>query len=237
MAQGEPGVRALGLLREAMRALTGAGFARSAEVAAACVRSAADALLGLPRAPQAVGLKPAAQDLLATVDAFRTPGPCRPARRLPQSPTLDSRPPGGALRAPPNTDSDASQGPPATVGPAWERVAAAEVLRDELERPGGYHRGLARSIAERLTGITLGATQETALDVCRTGYGLASGILHGRAAGPDDAVTLSTELLCSAPELLVPLPGPRGPRPSNVPPFRTRARPRLANSPLGGPAG
>ncbi|MCO4699549.1 hypothetical protein LRR80_05645 [Streptomyces sp. RO-S4] len=36
------------LLRDAYRVLTGEGFARPAEVAAACVRSAADALLSLP---------------------------------------------------------------------------------------------------------------------------------------------------------------------------------------------
>ncbi len=41
-AQGEPGVRALGLLRDAHWALTGTGLVRPAEVAAACVRSAAD---------------------------------------------------------------------------------------------------------------------------------------------------------------------------------------------------
>jgi hypothetical protein len=45
-AQGEAGVRALGLLRDAHWVLTGEGFVRPAEVAAACVRSAADALLG-----------------------------------------------------------------------------------------------------------------------------------------------------------------------------------------------
>ncbi|WP_327216509.1 hypothetical protein [Streptomyces cyaneofuscatus] len=62
-AQGEAGVRALGLLRDAHRVLAGAGFVRPAEVAAACVRSAADALLGLPGAPVTVGLKPAAEGL------------------------------------------------------------------------------------------------------------------------------------------------------------------------------
>ncbi|UXX91293.1 hypothetical protein N7U49_01035 [Streptomyces sp. AD2-2] len=47
-----------------------------------------------------------------------------------------------------------------------ERVtAAAEVLRGELEHPGGYHRGRARGIVERLTGVTLGGVQEKALDV------------------------------------------------------------------------
>ncbi|WP_192583628.1 hypothetical protein [Streptomyces albicerus] len=182
-AQGDAGVRALGLLRDAHRVLTGAGFTRPQEVAAACVRSAADALLGLPGAPQAVGLQSAAEDLLAAVDAFR---PLASGRDTPGSADTDSG-------APP--------------GPAWERVsAAADVLRGELERPGGYHRGRARGILERLTGVTLGAAQETALDVWGTVYGLASGILHGRAAGPGDAVTLYTELLGAARELLVPLP-------------------------------
>uniref|UniRef100_UPI0013C4CB8C hypothetical protein n=1 Tax=Streptomyces scabiei TaxID=1930 RepID=UPI0013C4CB8C len=50
-AQGEAGVRALGLLQDAHRVLAGSGFARPSEVAAACVRSAADALLRLPSAP------------------------------------------------------------------------------------------------------------------------------------------------------------------------------------------
>ncbi|MFF9090770.1 hypothetical protein ACF1BE_31170 [Streptomyces sp. NPDC014991] len=85
---------------------------------------------------------------------------------------------------------------------AW----AAEVLRGELERPGGYHRGRARGIVERLTGTVLGGVRERALDVWGSVYGLASGILHGRAAGPGDAVLLYTELLGAARELLVPLP-------------------------------
>ncbi|MEU2770682.1 MULTISPECIES: hypothetical protein [Streptomyces] len=55
--------------------------------------------------------------------------------------------------------------------------------------------------------MTLGAAQETALDVWGVVYGLASGILHGRSAGTDDAVLLYTELLHAARELLVPLPG------------------------------
>lgn len=72
-AQGEPGVRALGLLQDARRALTGTELARPAEVAAACVRSAADTLLKLPGAPESVGLQAAAQDLLDAVDALRPP--------------------------------------------------------------------------------------------------------------------------------------------------------------------
>ncbi|MFF4661381.1 hypothetical protein [Streptomyces sp. NPDC001381] len=87
-AQGEAGVRALGLLRDAHRVLTGTDFVRPAEVAAACVRSVADALLGLPGAPVTVGLKPAAQGLLAAVDAAAPPavevsGPDEPADDTP----------------------------------------------------------------------------------------------------------------------------------------------------------
>ncbi|MEU4077727.1 hypothetical protein [Streptomyces venezuelae] len=180
-AQGEPGVRALGLLQDAHRALTGTGLVRPAEVAAACVRSAADTLLKLPGAPQSVGLQAAAQDLLDSVDALRPPAT-------------------GAA-------GDVGTPPDSAAGPAWDRVTgAATVLRDELKRPGGYHRGRARGVIERLTGVTLGAAQETALDVWGVVYGLASGILHGRSAGPDDAVLLYTELLHAARELLVPLP-------------------------------
>lgn len=181
-AQGEPGVRALGLLQDARRALTGTGLVRPAEVAAACVRSAADTLLKLPGAPESVGLQAAAQDLLAAVDALRPPA------------TDADTDAGEALR-----DSEA-------VSPAWDRLAgAAVVLRGELERPGGYHRGRARGVIERRTGVRLGAAQEQALDVWGVVYGLASGILHGRSAGPGDAVVLYTELLHAARELLVPL--------------------------------
>ncbi|MFC8949521.1 hypothetical protein [Streptomyces rochei] len=184
-AQGEPGVRALGLLQDAHRALTGTGLVRPAEVAAACVRSAADTLLKLPGAPESVGLQAAAQDLLDAVDALRPP-----ATRATGAPR--------DVGAPPDS---------APASRAWDRVAgAATVLRDELKRPGGYHRGRARGVIERLTGVTLGAAQEQALDVWGEVYGLASGILHGRAAGPDDAVLLYTELLHAARELLVPLP-------------------------------
>ncbi|MBQ0891115.1 hypothetical protein KBZ94_40445 [Streptomyces sp. RM72] len=181
-AQGEPGVRALGLLQDAHRTLTGTGLVRPAEVAAACVRSAADTLLKLPGAPESVGLQAAAQDLLDAVDALRPPATGA----------------AGDVGAPPDS---------AAAGGAWDRVAgAATVLRDELKRPGGYHRGRARGVIERLTGVTLGAAQEQALDVWGEVYGLASGILHGRSAGPDDAVLLYTELLHAARELLVPLP-------------------------------
>jgi hypothetical protein len=209
-AQGEAGVRALGLLRDAHRALTGAGFARPEEVAAACVRSAADALLGLPGAPVTVGLQSAAEDLLAAVDAFRTPAagggcPCgesAAAATRTEHPVAGTGAPGAV-----DSNSEALAGPSATGGAAWARVSgAAEVLRGELVRPGGYHRARARGIVEALMGVTLGAAQEAALDVWSKIYAVASGILHGRSAGPGEAVLLYAELLGAARELLVPLP-------------------------------
>jgi hypothetical protein len=57
--QGPPGVRALGLLRDARRILTGTLLEQSAEVAESCLRGAADALLSLPGVPVAVGHRPA----------------------------------------------------------------------------------------------------------------------------------------------------------------------------------
>ncbi|MFE1198146.1 hypothetical protein ACFW6E_36305 [Streptomyces olivaceoviridis] len=195
-AQGEPGIRALGLLRDAYGVMTGKGFVRPAEVAAACVRSAADALLSLPGSPVTAGLKPAAQDLLAAVDAF--PPPAAEASH--------GKPAALADTPDANSTSRGAQGPSTAARAGWERVsAAAEVLRGELQRPGGFHRAQARGIIERLTGVTLGAAQETALDVWGAVYGVASGILHGGAAGPDEAVRLYTEILGTARELLVPL--------------------------------
>ncbi len=195
-AQGEAGVRALGLLRDAHQVLAGERFVRPAEVAAACVRSAADALLSLPGSPTTAGLKPAAQGLLAAVDAF------------PSSAVAEDSSPGkpAALADTPDANLGASQGPPTAARAGWERVSTAtEVLRSELQRPGGFHRARARGIVERLTGATLGAAQETALDVWGAVYGVASGILHGGTAGPGEAVQLYTEILGAARELLVPL--------------------------------
>jgi hypothetical protein len=159
------------------------------------VRSAADALLSLPGSPATAGLKPAAQDLLAAVDAFPPP-------------TAEESSPGkpAALADTPDANSGATQSPSTAARAGWERVsAAADVLRGELQRPGGFHRARARGIVERLTGVTLGAAQETALDVWGAVYGVASGILHGGAAGPGEAVRLYTEILGAARELLVPL--------------------------------
>ena len=228
-AQGEAGVRALGLLQDAHRVLTGAEFVRPAEVAAACVRSAADALLGLPGAPVTVGLKPAAEGLLAAVDAAAPPaaevsGPDGPAddtapadeaspptaeASAPHGPTVPAGPAPSACEASPSDGPAAEAGPAgdtAGAGAAWERVtAAADVLRAELNRPGRYHQARARGIVERLMNVELGAAQERALDVWGTVYGVASGILHGRAAHPGEAAVLYADILGAARELLVPL--------------------------------
>ncbi|MEU2982627.1 hypothetical protein ABZ678_38590 [Streptomyces hirsutus] len=209
-AQGEAGVRALELLRDAHRVLAGAGFVRPSEVAAACVRSAADALLGLPGAPVTVGLKPAAEGLLAAVDAV-APSAIEASGSASATPSVgEAFPPDG----PPaeagsagTAAADAAGGASAGESAAWERVtAAADVLRDELNRPGRYHQARARGIVERLMKVELGAAQETALDVWGTVYGVASGILHGRAAHAGEAAVLYADILGAARNLLIPLP-------------------------------
>ncbi|MEV1040534.1 hypothetical protein AB0J01_28370 [Streptomyces sp. NPDC050204] len=181
-AQGAPGVRVLGLLRDARRILTGTGLERPGEVAESCLRGAADALLNLPGAPAGgVGLRSAANALLDAVAALPAP---RPAGSVPTGPPT-----------------------PAADAVVWERVSsAAGVLRGELDRPGGYHRGRAVGIAERLMGVKLGAAQEEALDVWGRVYGKTSGTLHGGAAAPARAASLYAEVLAAARELLVPLP-------------------------------
>ncbi|MGW0564447.1 hypothetical protein ACWDZ4_28550 [Streptomyces sp. NPDC003016] len=181
-AQGEAGVRALGLLRDAHRILSGAGgLERPGEIVEACVRSAADALLKLPGAPKnPAGLQSAAKDLLAAVDALGPPpaGSTAPGRQAPAG------------------------------SPDWELVAqAAEVLRGEIRNPGGHKRRQARGIAERLTGLRLGAAQDKALDTWGALYSKASGSLHGAGAEEARPARLYTELLHAAGELLVPLPG------------------------------
>ncbi|WP_331730248.1 hypothetical protein [Streptomyces sp. NBC_01174] len=183
VAQGAPGVRALGLLRDARRVLTGTTLERPGEVAESCLRGAADALLSLPGAPaRGMGLKAAAIGLLDAHDAL--PPSIRPTGAVPPS------------------------SPPAADPAAWDRVdAAAETLRGELARPGGYHRGRAAGIAERLMGVRLGAAQEEALDVWGEVYGKTSGTLHGGAADEDRPARLYAEVVAAARELLVPLPG------------------------------
>ncbi|MDQ1005830.1 hypothetical protein QFZ82_000315 [Streptomyces sp. V4I23] len=215
-AQGEAGVRALGLLRDARRVLTGTEFVRPEEVAAACVRSAADALLGLPGAPVTVGLKAAAEGLLAAVDAVAPTaaevlGPDGPAIPVGDaSPAAEASPPDAPAAGAGPAAADAAggmSGVSAEANAAWERVtAAADVLRDELNRPGRYHQARARGIVERLMKVELGAAQETALDVWGTVYGVASGILHGRSAHAGEAAVLYADILAAARNLLVPLP-------------------------------
>lgn len=180
LAQGELGDRALGLLRDAHRVLSGAGgLERPGEIAEACVRSAADALLKLPGVSDTrklVGLQSAAKGLLDAVDALPDPAEGRAA--------------GGSEQV-----------------AGWGRVRdAAEVLRGEVRRPGGYHRRRARGIAERLTGLRLGAAQEKALSTWGELYAKASGTLHGAGADGDRSARLYTDLLTAARDLLVPLP-------------------------------
>ncbi|MEU4110909.1 hypothetical protein [Streptomyces sp. NPDC027717] len=80
--------------------------------------------------------------------------------------------------------SDGTQGPAIVLArAASERVCeAAEVLRGQLRRPGRYHQGRDRGIAERLMGVEFGAAQDRALDVWGRLYGATSGTLHGGAA-------------------------------------------------------
>ncbi|MFJ4700463.1 hypothetical protein ACIP5N_22210 [Streptomyces sp. NPDC088768] len=231
-AQGEPGVRALGLLRDAARVLSGAGgLERPAEVAESCLRGAADALLSLPGAPVTVGLKAAAAALLDAVDALDGP----PASAAPpaQEPAVAGpdggapagraagaeRTPGRATGAAPEPSAgggsagsaDEPAGGGAGAGPsagAVRRVRdAAEVLRGQLRRPGGFHRARAAGIAVRLMGVELGGAQERALEVWGEVYGKTSGTLHGAGADPARAAVLYGEVLAAARELLVPLPG------------------------------
>ncbi|MFE6274090.1 hypothetical protein ACFVQ9_35475 [Streptomyces goshikiensis] len=182
-AQGDRGVRALGLLRDARRILAGTTLERPGEVAESCLRGAADALLSLPGAPvRRAGLRAAAAGLLDALGAV----PGRPSAAV-----RPARPSAGA-------DAEA----------AWDRVeAAAGVLRGELARPGGRHTGRAASIAERLMGVRLGAAQEEALEVWGEVYGKTSNTLHGKAADAGRPARLYAEVLAAARELLVPLPG------------------------------
>ncbi|MFJ3182343.1 hypothetical protein ACIPJN_28680 [Streptomyces sp. NPDC086796] len=217
-AQGEAGVRALGLLRDAARVLAGAGLERPAEVAESCLRGAADALLSLPGAPVAVGLKSAAAALLDAVDALAATLPAgESAAGAPVAAGCGS---GGAsapaaveVCAPPVDELVDDEPAAATVpaGPsagAVQRVReAAEVLRGQLKRPGGFHRARAAGIAVRLMGVALGSAQERALDVWGEVYGKTSGTLHGAGGDRARAAALYGEVLSAARELLVPLPG------------------------------
>ncbi|MFI1530665.1 hypothetical protein [Streptomyces griseus] len=143
-----------------------------------------------------MGLRPAAQGLLAAVDAFAAPA---------EKASGSGGPSAGAGLTRPGAADEVPPGPPAGTRP-WEGAAAAAgVLRDELSRPGRYHQARARGVVERLMGVELGAAQETALDVWGAVYGAASEILHGRAARPGEAAALYTDTLVAARNLLVPL--------------------------------
>ncbi|MDX2854431.1 hypothetical protein PV342_39695 [Streptomyces sp. PA03-3a] len=204
-AQGEPGERALGLLRDARRILSGAaGLLQAGEVAEASVRSAADALLGLTSADdeedkgkvRKTGLQAAAWRLVKGVEA------CDRQMRRGAGHRHGAEPAAAGGGEP-------GQAPGAVVEAAeWEEVRqAAVVVRGELTHPGGYHRRRAQGIAERLMGVVLGSLQEQALDVWGAVYGKASGTLHGGATGPERAAALYHQVLDAARELLVPLPG------------------------------
>ncbi|MER8120662.1 hypothetical protein [Streptomyces sp. NPDC094031] len=206
-AQGAAGVRALGLLRDAARVLSGAGgLERPAEVAESCLRGAADALLslpGAPGAPGAVGLKAAAKDLLAAVDVLPGPPAAAPAAEL----LVDGPAAGGPSGGAPGPQRAADTAPVGTSAAVLGRVrAAAEVLRGELVRPGGFHRARAAGIAGRLMGVVLGSAQERALDGWGEVYGRTSGTLHGGEADLAGAAGTYRDMLLLARELLVPLP-------------------------------
>ncbi|MGW2447950.1 hypothetical protein [Streptomyces sp. NPDC001675] len=186
LEQGEAGARALGLLRDTYRMLGDERYERPAEIAESCVRGAVDALLKLPgsrsdgREPP--GLQGAARALLKAVDAYQPPGeePVAGKGRRKRR----ARDPQVALR----------------------RIReAAEALRPELERPGGYHRRRAMGVAERLMGQRLGAAQESALDAWGELYGGTSDVLHGSPS--NQARARYRQVLRLAREVFVPLPG------------------------------
>ncbi|WP_199800767.1 hypothetical protein [Streptomyces marianii] len=220
-AQGEPGVRALDLLQDARRILAGGLLRRPAEVAESCLRGASDALLSLPGAPEAAGLKDAAAALLAAVDARpgRSGHPAAAPRdetAAPDRPALAAQT-GAAGRVPAGPPQPVAvprqhAGPPADTSAAGAEEQlllrrAADTLRAELNRPGGYHRARAAGIAEHLMGVRLGAAQQEALGVWGEVYGKTSGTLHGGSADPARAAALYRRVLAAARELLVPLPG------------------------------
>ncbi|MFF8786710.1 hypothetical protein [Streptomyces sp. NPDC015125] len=225
---------ALDLLQDARRILTGGLLRRSAEVAESCLRGAADALLSLPGAPEAVGLKDAAAALLDAIDVRPGPGSgpsggpaaapagelvAGPRRPVPagESGVAGCAPAAWPLQpaavprqsaAPLAATSAGGAGMNGDGGEEQLRLRqAAEVLRGQLTRPGGYHRARAAGIAERLMGVPLGAAQEEALGVWGEVYGKTSGTLHGGVAAPARAAGLYRQLLAAARELLVPLPG------------------------------
>lgn len=82
---------------------------------------------------------------------------------------------------------------------------AADELRVELDKPGGYHRRRAKGVAERVMDQRLGAAQESALDAWGELYGPTSNVLHGSAS--QQAAARYQHVVSLAREVLVPLHG------------------------------
>jgi hypothetical protein len=220
-AQGEAGLRALDLLQDARLLLDGGLLRRSAEVAESCLRGAADALLSLPGAPEAVGLKDAAAALLDAIDnrpgfgPFGVPAAAPGGDAAADPDRMAVGQTGGAGRARAAGTQPAAVPRPSAASPAAAFAGgsdgngagaeeqlrlrqAADVLRGQLKRPGGYHRARAAGIAERLMSVRLGAAQEEALSVWGEVYGKTSGTLHGGIADPARAAALYRKLLAAA---------------------------------------
>ncbi|MFD7451760.1 hypothetical protein [Kitasatospora sp. NPDC059827] len=186
-AQGDPGARALGLLRDAHRMLCDDRYERSAEIAESCLRGAAESLLSLGGTKP--GLAAAARALLKAVDAYQPPA--EPAGTEPPSAA-------GAGRR-------RRKDPTAVL---QEVRSAAEALRAELSTPGGYHRRRIADVVEQNTGHRPGPAQEMlALTVWGDLYSTTSTTLHGKASGLDAAAERYRTLLAAAREVFVPLPG------------------------------
>ncbi|WP_331746178.1 hypothetical protein OG923_34600 (plasmid) [Streptomyces halstedii] len=110
------------------------------------------------------------------------------------TPVADRAPagaPGAEPASVPSTGAGEPTGGGVAAGPSADVVRrareAAEVLRGQLKRPGGFHRARAAGIAVRLMGVELGGAQERALEVWGEVYGKTSGTLHGAGADPAPA--------------------------------------------------
>ncbi|MFE7590126.1 hypothetical protein ACFU6K_12040, partial [Kitasatospora sp. NPDC057512] len=176
------GERALGLLRDAHRILTDpAPFQRQAEIAESCVRGAVEGLLKLGGKKQ--GLAAAARAVLKAVDAYRPPTP-------------DVLPPQAEPARSRRSDPAA----------ALERLrTAAEVLRFELDAPGGYHERRAAGIVEDRTGRAPGQAQKNALEVWGALYGSTSDTLHGVDSGLDVATDRYRTAVAAIADVFLPL--------------------------------
>nr|WP_246460783.1 hypothetical protein [Streptomyces himalayensis] len=96
----------------------------------------------------------------------------------------------------------AAQDPQTALRRMWE---AAEQLRVELDKPGGYHRRRAKGVAEPVMDQRLGTAQESALDAWGELYGATSTVLHGSAS--QQAAVRYQQVVRLAREVFVPLPG------------------------------